>query len=1198
MFAVSVKDKVDVLRPLLLPVVRQSTSPPPHTGAGEAPSEDEEGGAAMNEGIQVSQLILCTTSPSPGDASASTTPRGGDASMTHLPHTDHRPGPTTTAPPRLAQTAARQPQEGEGSEAEGEDESLRVGEEHAGEAARGQDIQPARRTDLAGSPRSHLSPLNAEAPPFTPAPPPLPWPRLEEDKVRSAIFAARPFAAAGPYNLPNVVLQHCWPALRLRLVPLYAAVLHTGFIPKAWQDASAVVLTKPKKEDYSNPKAYRLIAFERCIAKGVELIIANRLAYPSEEFQLLPPEYAGGRRGRSAQDVVACIVDAIKCQWRAGNFVVGLALDVAKAFPSVRVEKLVEDLQAMGLPAQVCCLVRSFMEERFCRLHFEGTVSDLLAWESGLPQGSPLSPILFLLYNSALINLAHTPSSRAFGWIDNVNVIAWGPSVAEAVAAAQSLVPEMEDWSRTHHSAFEPAKTTATVFRPPQRALPTLLPPIILGGESIAFSPSLTLLGTELDETLSFRGHQAQCAAKAATAVTGVALLSRAKGGLRPILVRSLVKAVVEPRLTWMGEIWGETGISKASAAVWKDAARLVCGGYRSSAAAALKVEANLPPLDLVLRSLRFRLALRALAAPPQHLLHLPCQLARLSRPRRHASPIHTALHAFPSIFPPTIHVETLLPWPIPPWDSTPSPTTLIAPSKETGLPLVDEHLAALPPFSLVAYSDGSMLDGAVGAASVIEVVGMAGSLQKVQVLGGQQTVWAGEGDGAHLSLLSALDLLCSHPHSPALSLLIDNQGLVSSPFSPLPSPGQSIRLRLCTLVTRLTSSHPQVRMSLVWCPGHHGVDGNEAVDALAKDAAEEGGRREREREAVTGGRCRGRGAGRGRGRRTRAEGRAAVLFRASQVSVSSLSSEGSEWDEGDDEVSWTWAVQEELRRSRQRSAQHRAGLLANEVEGGMGLPKSLSALKQEQREEMMATWARRWLVEEEIVPHPSSPTSGALPALSNASTTTSDHYNPGLPPSHPSSAESLPLSPSTFSLSLPTPASPSESTSSSAPSLPFTAPSLPFTLSTAPCPLHPCPPPTAAAIAARPKPLTGKGLRAVDRRPPGPAFVRHIHTLPRRSATLLSRLCLDFCDLGGTKRMLAENDPLCFCECGGGVETCAHYLLECRRYEEQRRTLAVAVRKAGGGSLSLSTIFSPRFTPFLLRFLHLSQRFPSSLNN
>ncbi|GAA5847494.1 hypothetical protein JCM11251_002448, partial [Rhodosporidiobolus azoricus] len=231
-------------------------------------------------------------------------------------------------------------------------------------------------------------------------PPPLPWPHLEEDEAWSAIRSARPFTAAGPNNVPNIILHNCWPTLRTRLVPLYAAILRTGFIPRAWRDAIAVVLKKPKKDDYSNPKAYRLIAFKRCVAKGLESIVARRFEYLAEVFQLLPPEHAGGRRGRSAQDVVACVVDMIQ------------------------------------------------------------------------RQGSPLSPILFILYNAALLHAANTPCSCGFGWIDAVNVLAWGPSVRAGVAAAQALIPRLEDWSDTHRSAFEPEKTSVTIFHPAHRCIP------------------------------------------------------------------------------------------------------------------------------------------------------------------------------------------------------------------------------------------------------------------------------------------------------------------------------------------------------------------------------------------------------------------------------------------------------------------------------------------------------------------------------------------------------------------------------------------------------------------------------------------------------------------------------------------------------------------------------------------------------
>ncbi|GAA5846556.1 hypothetical protein JCM11251_006525 [Rhodosporidiobolus azoricus] len=292
--------------------------------------------------------------------------------------------------------------------------------------------------------------------------------------------------------------------------------------------------------------AYRLIAFKRCIAKGIESIVAKRLAWIAEGFRLLPPEHAGGRRGQLAQEVVSYIVNSIKRQFRAGNFVVGVGLDVAKAFPSVGVDKLVDDLREMAFLPKVLQFVRAFMVGRSCRLQFEGTVSEPLAWESGLLQGSTLSPILFLLYNVDLIRLAKAPSSCGFGWIDNVNILAWGPSVPAAIAAAQVLVPALKAWSNSHKFAFEPDKTSVTIFHPPQRPPPPNPPAVVLRGTELTFSLSLSLLDTELDSTLSFSAHQARCAAKAATAMTGASLLSKARWGLKPGLVRQLVRAIVE----------------------------------------------------------------------------------------------------------------------------------------------------------------------------------------------------------------------------------------------------------------------------------------------------------------------------------------------------------------------------------------------------------------------------------------------------------------------------------------------------------------------------------------------------------------------------------------------------------------------------------------------------------------------------
>lgn len=204
--------------------------------------------------------------------------------------------------------------------------------------------------------------------PADPNLPTLDWPELREEEVKSALFGARPHSAPGSDGVPFVALQHLWPILRLRLLPLYAASLRLGHLPRSWRDAVGVVLRKPKKPDYSVAKAYRLIAFEKTSAKVLESIVARRLAYLAERHQLLPAEHFGGRQGRSVDESVTCFVDEIKRQWRNGNVVVGVALDVAKAFPSVQTDALCNGLARKGLPQRAVKWIRSFMSDRTCDL--------------------------------------------------------------------------------------------------------------------------------------------------------------------------------------------------------------------------------------------------------------------------------------------------------------------------------------------------------------------------------------------------------------------------------------------------------------------------------------------------------------------------------------------------------------------------------------------------------------------------------------------------------------------------------------------------------------------------------------------------------------------------------------------------------------------------------------------------------------
>ncbi|GAA6043161.1 hypothetical protein NBRC10512_006551 [Rhodotorula toruloides] len=137
-------------------------------------------------------------------------------------------------------------------------------------------------------------------------------------------------------------------------------------------------------------------------------------------------------------------------------------------------------------------------------------------------------PILFHLYNSGALQACETPTSTAFSWIDDLNVLAWGRNIEDAVSAAQQIAPGLEEWSATHHSLFKPSKTLVMRFSPARDRSPDD-PKVVLCGEELEFSSALGMLGVTIDKRLTFKEqeHMASRMSKASKVLIGVGLLAK-----------------------------------------------------------------------------------------------------------------------------------------------------------------------------------------------------------------------------------------------------------------------------------------------------------------------------------------------------------------------------------------------------------------------------------------------------------------------------------------------------------------------------------------------------------------------------------------------------------------------------------------------------------------------------------------------
>ena len=137
-----------------------------------------------------------------------------------------------------------------------------------------------------------------------------------------------------------------------------------------------------------------------------------------------------------------------------------LSLDIAGAFDNVPHAKLLWILEKKGFPTWLVNTIASFLHERRTRIVYAGYESDWIHTNTGIPQGSPLSPILFLIYISGLLEKLQTPDNDTlgFGFVDDTNIIAWGVSAEDNCRRLNAAHSQCEDWAEEHGAKFAPDK--------------------------------------------------------------------------------------------------------------------------------------------------------------------------------------------------------------------------------------------------------------------------------------------------------------------------------------------------------------------------------------------------------------------------------------------------------------------------------------------------------------------------------------------------------------------------------------------------------------------------------------------------------------------------------------------------------------------------------------------------------------------
>lgn len=174
-----------------------------------------------------------------------------------------------------------------------------------------------------------------------------------------------------------------------------------------------------------------------------------------EEYHLLPCSHFGGRKGTSTEHTVQALLEVIHTAWKDQRVASVLLLDVSRAFDNVFHKRLLHNLRKRKIGGAIAKWIESFVSQRATTLKLPDHSEDFVI-NTGIPQGSPLSPILYLFYNLDLLDWCTNQAynTHAPGYIDDLVVIATGNSEEETCAKLTAIHERATEWASKHASVF------------------------------------------------------------------------------------------------------------------------------------------------------------------------------------------------------------------------------------------------------------------------------------------------------------------------------------------------------------------------------------------------------------------------------------------------------------------------------------------------------------------------------------------------------------------------------------------------------------------------------------------------------------------------------------------------------------------------------------------------------------------------
>ena len=323
------------------------------------------------------------------------------------------------------------------------------------------------------------------------------------EELTALIKNINPLKSSGMDRLSSNICKDAFLTLGPQLVHMFNSSLSTAVFPDSWKTAKVIPLFKGgDREDVSN---YRPVSLLPLPGKLLEKIVHKRVTEFWDTNKFLTSDQGGFRKGFSTVSTMADLTDDLFDQINKSNTTVATFIDLRKAFDTVNLDILLKKLQRAGLRDNALQWCKSYLSNRTQCTVANGCTSRLLPIKCGVPQGSVLGPLFFLVYVNDIQQALDDCKVKLYA--DDTVLYQSHVNGKEAASKLQASLDLFVNWCSVNQLTINIKKTKSMVFGSRHRVKKAGHVDMKINNEPLQQVPSYKYLGLMLDSTLNYNQH-------------------------------------------------------------------------------------------------------------------------------------------------------------------------------------------------------------------------------------------------------------------------------------------------------------------------------------------------------------------------------------------------------------------------------------------------------------------------------------------------------------------------------------------------------------------------------------------------------------------------------------------------------------------------------------------------------------------